>query len=264
MAWFGKEWRRRRLARREFPAAWAQILEHTFPRYKRLSDEDRVELEGLVQVFLAEIQFEGAAGFAVTEEVRLTIAAQACLLLLHRGAEDYPGLVSVIVYPGEYLARGRIRDEIGLVRETAQVRLGETGARGALVVSWDAAQRGASDQNDGRSVVLHEFAHLLDAQGGGFDGAPLLPERSMYADWSRVLRDEYAALRDRTARGEAVDIDPYAATSPAEFFAVATERFFQEPHVLFLTHPALFAELARFYQQDPRGFMFPGPPSVPL
>ncbi len=250
-----RTWRKRhrdRIRRRSFPAGWADTLRRTFPRYARLSPEDRAELEGLVQVFLAEKRFEGAAGLRVTDDVRLTLAAQACLLLLHRDADPYPGLLSVIVYPGEYLARQRVRDEIGLVREAVQVRLGETGARGAVVVSWDAALRGASDANDGRNVVFHEFAHLLDAESGGFDGAPLLPLRSMYDRWSRVMRDEYAALQARTTEGATTDLDPYGATSPAEFFAVVTERFFQEPHALQREHPALFDELIRYYRQDPR------------
>ncbi len=247
-----REWRRDRIRRRGFPDSWAGILRRTFPRYAKLAPEDRAELEGLIAVFLADKQFEGAAGFAITDEARVTIAAEACLLLLHREVNPYPRLYSIIVYPHEYLATQRVRDEVGLVRETAQVRLGETGARGAVVVSWDAALRGALSANEGRNVVFHEFAHLLDAEAGGFDGAPLLPHRSMYDSWSRVLRDEYAALQTSATRGEAIDLDPYGATSPAEFFAVTTERFFQEPNSLFRNHPALFSELSRFYQQDPR------------
>ncbi len=263
MGWLWREWRRRRIRGREFPAEWAHILARTFPRILRLSDADRAELESRIQVFLIEKRFEGAADFEITDEVRLSIAAQACLLLLHHDTGDYPDLLSIIVYPGEYLARQRVRDEIGLVRETDQVRLGETGARGAVVVSWDAARRGASDENDGHSVVLHEFAHLLDAEAGGFDGAPRLPRRSMYESWSRILKDEYATLQRRAASGEPVDLNPYGATSPAEFFAVATESFFQEPHALSQNHPALFEELAHFYRQDPRGFMPPSSPSAP-
>ncbi len=251
---FTRRWRRRRIARRPFPRRWGDVLAQAFPRFLRLAPDDREELQRLIQVFLAGKRFEGGAGFRVTDEVRLTIAAQACLLLLHRVADPYPGLLSVIVYPHEYLATQRTRDSIGLVRETRQIRLGETSARGAVVVSWDAARQGASDENEGRSVVLHEFAHLLDAEAGGFDGAPLLPRRSMYEQWSRVLLEEYARLQDRVARGEAADFDPYAATSPAEFFASVTERFFQEPHALAEARPLLFDELARYYRQDPRTF----------
>ncbi len=252
MAGLWQRWRRRRILGRRFPPDWADLVRGTFPRYARLDAADRAELERLVLLFVAEKRFEGAAGLRIIDEIRLTIAAQACLLLLHRSADVYPGLVSIIVYPGEYVARQRVRDEIGLVRESTQVRLGETGARGAVVLSWDAALRGASDANGGRSLVLHEFAHLLDAESGGFDGAPRLPLRSMYDRWSRVMKDAYTALRSREAEGLATDLDPYAATSPAEFFAVATERFFQLPHVMQLQQPALFEELAAFYRQDPR------------
>jgi Mlc titration factor MtfA (ptsG expression regulator) len=247
--------RRERIRKQEFPPEWLAVLRSTLPRFARLTPEDQAELEGHIQVFLAEKRFEGAAGLAITDEIRVTIAAQACLLLLHRDTDDYPGLASIIVYPHEYIATQRVRDELGLVREAVQVRLGETGARGAVVVSWDAALRGASDANEGRSVVFHEFAHLLDAEAGGFDGAPLLPLRSMYDRWTRVMREEYAALQARATAAEATDLDPYGATSPAEFFAVATERFFQEPHSLQRDHPALFAELAGYYRQDPRSSM---------
>jgi len=256
-----RAWRQDRIRRRPFPAEWNAILRRTFPRIGRLSAADRTELEGLIHVFLAEKRFEGAAELIVTDEMRLTIAAQACLLLLHRVADPYPGLFSVIVYPHEYLASQRVRDEIGLVRETRQVRLGETGARGAVVVSWDAAERGASDENGGRSVVLHEFAHLLDAEAGGFDGAPRLRHRTMYADWSLILEREFDALRRGGGTDDLLDLDAYAATSPAEFFAVATERFFQAPHALAHRRPALFAALAGFYEQDPRQSM-PETPSA--
>jgi Mlc titration factor MtfA (ptsG expression regulator) len=249
--------RRERIRRRPFPPAWRAILARTFPRYLRLSPNDRTELEGLIQVFLAEKRFEGAAGLVITDEVRVTIAAQACLLLLHRDSDIYPGLFSIIVYPEEYVARHVRRDERGFVREEMQVRLGETSARGAVVLSWDGAARGASDIDDCHNVVFHEFAHQLDSEGGSLDGAPLLPERSMYLAWARTLSEEFTALRARAARSEPTDLDPYGATSPAEFFAVATECFFQRPHDLRRTHPKLYDELERFYRQDPASQMPP-------
>jgi Mlc titration factor MtfA (ptsG expression regulator) len=245
-------WRRERIRRRLFSREWLAILARTFPRFARLGAADQEELKGHIQVFLAEKRFEGAADLKITDEIRVTIAAQACLLLLHRGADYYPGLVSIIVYPSEYIARRAVRNEIGLVSEGHQVRLGETGARGALVLSWDSALRGASDVDDCRNVVFHEFAHQLDAEAGGFDGAPLLPLRSMYDAWSRVLGEEFATLRGRLLDEQPTDLDPYAATSPAEFFAVATECFFQRPRHLHEHHPALFGELSLYYQQDPR------------
>jgi len=147
------------------------------------------------------------------------------------------------------------RDERGFVEEGPQVRLGEASGRVAVVLSWDGALRGASDIEDCHNVVFHEFAHELDAESGGFDGAPLLPERSMYLAWARTLSEEWHALRARTSRREPTDLDPYGATNPAEFFPVVTECFFQRPRQLRETHPRLYEELERFYRQDPTSSM---------
>jgi Mlc titration factor MtfA (ptsG expression regulator) len=246
-----KHRRRERTRRQAFPEEWLEILRRSFPRYSRLSPDDQEELRGHIQVFLAEKRFEGAGGLEITDEIRVTVAAQACFLLLHRVTDYYPGLYSIIVYPHEYAAKHRAHDGAGLLRERVQVRLGETAARGALVLSWDAAVRGASDIHDCRNVVFHEFAHQLDAEEGAFDGAPVLPRRSMYLAWARVLGEEYAALRERVFRHQPTDLDPYGATNPAEFFAVATECFFQHPRRMKKRHPALYDELKLFYRQDP-------------
>jgi Mlc titration factor MtfA (ptsG expression regulator) len=246
-----KHRRRERTRRQAFPEEWLEILRRSFPRYSRLSPDDQEELRGHIQVFLAEKRFEGAGGLEITDEIRVTVAAQACFLLLHRDTDYYPGLYSIIVYPHEYAAKHRAHDGAGLLRERVQVRLGETAARGALVLSWDAAVRGASDIHDCRNVVFHEFAHQLDAEEGAFDGAPVLPRRSMYLAWARVLGEEYAALRERVFRHQPTDLDPYGATNPAEFFAVATECFFQHPRRMKKRHPALYDELKLFYRQDP-------------
>jgi Mlc titration factor MtfA (ptsG expression regulator) len=246
-----KHRRRERTRRQAFPEEWLEILRRSFPRYSRLSPDDQEELRGHIQVFLAEKRFEGAGGLEITDEIRVTVAAQACFLLLHRDTDYYPGLYSIIVYPHEYAAKHRAHDGAGLLRERVQVRLGETAARGALVLSWDAAVRGASDIHDCRNVVFHEFAHQLDAEEGAFDGAPVLPRRSMYLAWARVLGEEYAALRERVFRHQPTDLDPYGATNPAEFFAVSTECFFQHPRRMKKRHPALYDELKLFYRQDP-------------
>jgi len=246
-----KRRRRERIRNQSFPAEWLEILIRNFPRYERLPSADQDELRGHIQVFLAEKQFEGGAGLPITDEICVTIAAQACYLVLHRDSDFYPGLYSIIVYPHEYVAVQNKRDERGFVDEGVQVRLGETAARGALVLSWDSALRGASDIHDCRNVVFHEFAHQLDAEGGSFDGVPVLPERSMYIAWARVLGEEFDALRERVRLHQPSDIDAYGATNTAEFFAVVTECFFQRPRQLRLIHPALYDEFKRFYQQDP-------------
>jgi MtfA peptidase len=137
------------------------------------------------------------------------------------------------------------------VLDGPQARLGEAWARGPVVLSWDDVVRGAADVHDGHNVVLHEFAHQLDNESGDGDGAPRLPQRSMYVAWARVLGEEYAHLIDDVAHHRASVLDDYGATSPAEFFAVATECFFEKPTALKRRHPALYAQLQLFYQQDP-------------
>ncbi len=244
--------RRARLRAAPFPPAWATVLDARVPLLGRLSADDRRELEGHVAVFLAEKSFEGAGGLAMTDEIRVTIAAQACLLLLHRDVDaPYPGLDTVLVYPHGWVTDAE-RTVDGLVHTGREARSGESWRRGLVILSWDDARRGARDASDGHNVVLHEFAHQLDTEtGGGADGAPVLPERGMYTAWSRVLGREYAALVEALHRDRPTTLDPYGATSPAEFFAVVTEVFFERPRRLRERHPELYAQLATFYRQDP-------------
>jgi len=248
-----RERRRFRLRERPFPEAWERILARNVPIYGRLSAADRSELKGHIQVFLAEKRFEGAGGLAITDEIRVTIAAHACVLLLHRTTGYYPGLYTIIVYPGAYAAERAVREPTGIVTERTETRLGESSTRGALVLSWDAVEAAASDVGDCRNVVLHEFAHQHDAEDGPVDGAPALADRSRYVAWARILGREYERLRRDTARGRSTVLDRYGATSPAEFFAVATECFFTRPELLRATHPELYSELRDYYRQDPAG-----------
>ncbi len=226
------------------------IIERNFPYFARLSAEDQRELLGHVRVFLDEKKFEGCGGLELTDEIKITIAAQACLLLLHRETDCYPGLDVILVYPSAYRAKGRERNG-GVVLEREQVRLGESHKRGIVVLSWDDVKRGAADPDDGHNVVLHEFAHKLDEEDGAADGAPILARRSSYAPWARIFGAEFEALSKATLRGRETDIDPYGATSPAEFFAVVTEEFFETPETLAKNHPHLYEQLAAYYQQDP-------------
>jgi Mlc titration factor MtfA (ptsG expression regulator) len=169
-----------------------------------------------------------------------------------RAAEEvdyFPGLVTVIVYPHAY--RAPVSEHHGgLVSEGDEARLGESWHRGVVVLAWDAARAGARDPRDGQNVILHEFAHQLDTTDGAADGVPPLGGRSQYAAWARALAPEYARLR---ARPRASALDAYGAESPAEFFAVATEAFFEKPRQTRARHPALYAELSGFYRLDPAG-----------
>jgi len=236
------------------PSAWRTIVERNLPVFNRLPTEDQAELLGHVQVFLAEKHIEGAGGLVLTNEIRLTIAAQACLLLLHRETDYYPRLRSIIVYPGGYTAHGEQHLGDGLWTESEDL-LGHTAQRlGALVLAWDAAKHGAKEPDDGRNLVLHEFAHQLDFEDSTTNGTPALETRAEYLAWGRVMNDEFQALQAAEEAGKSTLIDQYGATNPAEFFAVVTEAFFERPHSLRRRHPELYASLASFYRQDPASF----------
>lgn len=248
---FFKRRRRERLRATPFPAAWAEIIEKNVPLYQRLGEADRRELQGHIQVFLGEKHFEGCGGLELTDEVRVTIAAQACLLLLHRETDDYRRLITILVYPSAYEAKGVEPIGGGFVIEGPQGRLGEAWQDGVVILSWDDVRRGAADVRDGQNVVLHEFAHQLDQEDGAADGAPILERRSLYVAWARVLSAEYEQLRQDSKRHRKTVLDTYGATNPAEFFAVATECFFEKPAQLKRKHPELYEELKEYYHQDP-------------
>ena len=248
--------RREKLRAEPAPAAWRAIVERNLPIFRRLPPEDQAELLGHVQVFLAEKHFEAAGGLELTDEIRVTVAAQACLLLLHRETDYYPRLRSIIVYPTGYIADGEWHVGGGLWEEGGDERLGHTQQQlGALVLAWDAAKHGAREPADGENLVLHEFAHQLDFEDDRTDGTPALGTRAEYLAWARVMGEEFEALRAAEAGGEPTLIDQYGATDPAEFFAVITEAFFERPHALRRRHAALYAELARFYRQEPTAFI---------
>src|SRR5437867_677256 len=219
-----KSRRRARLRSQATPPAWRAILERNLPIFTRLSPADQEELLGHTQVFLAEKRFEGAGGLELTDEIRVTIAGQACLLLLHRETDYYPELISIIVYPTGYIADEERHIGGGIWEEGGEDRLGHTGQRlGALVLAWDAVRRGAAQPYDGVNLVLHEFAHQLDFENRSSDGTPALESHGDYRTWARVMSYEFEALRDALEAGDDTFLDDYGATNPAEFFAVITE-----------------------------------------
>jgi MtfA peptidase len=249
---FLKRQRRQKLRAQPVPPVWRSILMRNLPIFRRLPPEDQRELLGHVQVFLAEKRFEGCGGLELTDEIRVTIAAQACLLLLHRKTNYYPELITILVYPSGYTAHEERHIEGNIWEQGAEDRLGQTARRlGALVLAWDAAKRGAADPSDGQNVVLHEFAHQLDFENYETDGAPALATRSEYLAWARVMSREFEALCAAEEAGTPTVLDTYGAKNPAEFFAVVTEAFFERPRALRAKHPELYAEFARFFCQDP-------------
>jgi Mlc titration factor MtfA (ptsG expression regulator) len=248
---FLKQRRRRKLLAAPFPAHWREIVEKNVRYYACLPPADRTELEELVTIFVAEKVFEGCGGLELSDEIKLTIAAQACLLLLHRETDVYPKLVTILVYPNAYVAKN-VRSAGGpIVHEEEQARLGESWTTGVVVLSWHDVVASASDIHDGQNVVLHEFAHQLDGEDGLINGTPLLEQRSQYLAWGRVLSAEFERLIRDSRRGRRTVLDEYGATDPAEFFAVATETFFERPRVMRKRHPELYEELKTFYRQDP-------------
>jgi MtfA peptidase len=249
--------RRRRLRAAPFPAAWRTLLRRRVPAYGQLPFPERRALEGLVQVFIAEKDFVGCAGQEVDDEVRVTIAAQACLLLLGRDAAYFPGLRTILVYPAAFVVEKLRPEPSGVLQETRQVLSGESWSRGQVVLSWEDVLAGAADPADGRNVVIHEFAHQLDQEKGYANGAPILSGRGRRERWAGVLGEEFARLRSRLEWGAAAGspvLDPYGATDPAEFFAVASEAFFERPAQLAAEHPALYEVLAGYYRVDPRNW----------
>ena len=242
--------RRRSLAMAQpFPDAWAAILRTTLPPYAKLPEELRNELHRDINLFMAEKAFEGCGGLELNDEIRITIAAQACMLLLNRADGCYPRLRSILVYPSTYVAGGK--GVLGGDGDEESVRLGESWSSGVVVLAWDSARRGASNFDDGHNVVMHEFAHQLDQEDGPADGAPILGRHSAYASWAKVFSSEFAALQSKTRRGKRSVFDSYGATNPAEFFAVATESFFEKPQRFRKKHPELYAELQAYYKVDP-------------
>ena len=247
-----KERRRQRSREQPVPDEWRAIIRRNLPFFGRLSGADQKELLGHVQVLLDEKRFEGCAGLELTEEIRLTIATQACLLLLHRKTDYYPRLVTILVYPSGFIVDQSQPLEGDVWQEGKEARLGETGRQmGSMVLAWDATRRGALDPSDGKNLVLHEFAHQLDFEDFATDGVPALGSRNDKRAWAEVMKIEFAALRAAHETGIPTLLDGYGATHPAEFFAVATEAFFERPLALRQSRPRLYGELQHFFRQDP-------------
>ncbi len=237
------------LMRAPFPEEWRIILTQNLPPYAKLPEPLRKRLEGSIHVFLDDKHIEGCGGQEITDEIRVTIAAQACLLLLGRDSRCYPKLKSVLVYPHTYVAGGK--GVFGSQDDPPSVRLGESWQSGAVVLSWNSVKGGAVKFYDGHHVPMHEFAHQLDQEDGASDGTPILGSLSAYASWAHCLTNEYRSFLKRVGAHKKTVIDEYGATNAAEFFATASETFFERPQRLQKKRPDLFAELKHYYNVDP-------------
>ena len=242
--------RRTRLRRQPLPQGVEEILARNVGLYSMLPDELREQLHGHVNVFLEEKRFLGLGGQEITPEVAITIAGTACILLLNREPSYFPGFSSILVYPDTYEADQVDNDGVVETRKRSR-RAGESWHRGPVVLSWSSVLQGAVNAGDGYNVVLHEFAHKLDEENSGTNGQPILHAAGHYQEWAEVLGREYRSFADRVSRRKNKVIDEYGLTSPAEFFAVATESFFEKAMAMQRRLPDLYEQLKKFYAVDP-------------
>jgi len=242
--------RRERILEEPFPAAWRGVLERNLGCFRELDDDEQVHLCQLVQVFIAEKHWEALGGLELDDEIRVTIAGQACVLILGLDHDLYRQVESILVYPSTVVAPPPPTG-FGAVL-TAPTRgpmpvLGQAFARGPLILAWDAVRRGGRNPHDGHNVVFHEFAHKLDMLSGAADGVPPLADDETYARWVEVFQRHWDQLHEQQARGKKTFLDAYAGESPAEFFAVATEAYFQSGRALKRNHRELYELLRDFY-----------------
>lgn len=245
-----RRWRRNRLISRSSldPALWRETLERlTFLRALTKAEQERLRVN--VILFLHYKSLQGAGGLALDAAMQLLIAAQACILILNLDIDYYSGWVEVIVYPDEFVPKHEVTDEHGVVHIERMPRAGEAWLQGPVILSW--ADVAPSGDADGVNVVIHEFAHKLDMLNGDANGCPPLHRGMSRDDWSQAFGSAYADFCRRVDAGEALAIDPYAAESPAEFFAVLSEAFFEIPETVSRLYPRVYAQLALFYRQDP-------------
>ena len=248
---FLKNWRRRRLLAQPFPASWEMLLRESFPQLAELPERWQRPLRDRLRVLLADKYWEGVAGFTVTPQMQVTIAAMACVPVLAFDAHVYPNILTVLLHDRQYLRQARRQQPGGVVAEGAEWRLGEAHTAGVIGLSWPAVQAGGRQPHDGFNLVYHEFAHALDMSGGAADGVPPLDSTAEERTWANVLAEELNALRRQRGEGYAIVLDDYALTNEAEFFAVATESYLERPRLLNLKLPRLYALLDSFYRLDP-------------
>jgi hypothetical protein len=228
-------------------ATWQAVM--GLPLFDGLDTAERARLRELAVRLLADKAFSGAGGIEVNDGMATAIAAFAALPVMNLGYDWYEGWREIVVYPGEYVYDGEQMDEDGIVHEVRHVRSGEAMQGGPMVLSWEDVEH--SGQGEGFNVVIHEFAHKLDMKNGNANGRPPLHSGIAPAEWAREFQTAFDDLCRRVDDGEETAIDPYATESPAEFFAVLTEYFFEAPDLLLQEYPAVYGLLTRFFRQDP-------------
>jgi len=245
---------RTEVLKRSFPLEWEAIMRANVVHYEVLDDAERERLRETMKVFIDEKQWEGCGGLDLTDEIRVTIAAQACLLLLGLPHDYYRNVESILVYPSTVGVPERQPGVFEIITGPVQASvpiLGQAFAQGPVILVWDAVLHGARHPEQGHNVVYHEFAHKLDMLDGTADGTPPLFDHDQLAEWVTVCSSEFLRLRHLTEKGNKTFLDAYGATNEAEFFAVATEEFFDRPRALHKHAPDLYRVLSSYYRQDP-------------
>ncbi len=246
-----KRRRRQKLLAEPFPAAWREYLEANFAHYHLLTAAEQAKLRDDLRVLIAEKEWEGCGGQEITDEVKVSVAAQAALLVLGMDENYFDRAVSILVYPRHYLIPQSESLGGSAVLEGEVAVEGQAHYRGPVILSWDEVLNEGRDPSEGRNLVYHEFAHQLDMEDGEVNGTPLLPDRDLARRWQEVLADEYQRLLDDVEDGLPTLLDEYGTTNPGEFFAVATETFFTRSAPLRRRHRELYAVFREYYRQDP-------------
>ncbi|WP_298308066.1 zinc-dependent peptidase [uncultured Erythrobacter sp.] len=244
-----RQQRRTQLLATPLTAQQRAVVAELFPLFRRIPDELRPKLEGKINLFLDQVTFRGKNGLEVTESMRLSIAAQACLLIVNSPAW-YDTIRNVLLYPSAFRPHRNAHDGY-IVHEDRLTLLGESWARGPVVLSWDHALHGGFDPDDGHNVVIHEFAHQLDALTGHTNGIPILRKGQAYAGWEKAMLEAYQGHVARVEGGADTLIDPYGASNHEEFFAEAIVTFFEKPRAMRAEEPALYAQLSELLALDP-------------
>lgn len=224
----------------------------SWPIYKRIPESTKTRLNQKIAEFMDQIRFEGCGGLEVTEEMTVLISAQACLLVVNMHGRPYRKLRSVLIYPSAFKSTQVRPNASGIHVEEEIVRLGESWDSGTVILAWDSAVAGVKNIHDGRNVSMHEFAHQLDQADGSTDGVPALKmTRLEILTWCQVMQLKFEKLIQKTEKNKRTVIDSYGATNPAEFFAVATETFFEKPKQLKSKWPKVFDLMEQYYKIDP-------------
>ena len=250
MKWFEHLRIRYTLSHHALPHDVWENVTHKLDIFHGLSAVERAHLRELTTLLLHRKKFNGVQGLTINNEMAITISALACLPILKLGLDYYDGWIEVVLYPAAFRVSRNQVDSAGIISQENQVLSGESWSKGPLILSWDDVSRDIKGRRFGQNVVIHEFAHKLDALNGSANGMPPLHSNMLREQWTMVFTKAYESLQSQLLKHHHSVINPYAATNPAEFFAVLSEYFFTAPKILIEHYPAVYEQLALFYRQD--------------